>query len=433
MKNLNNTFLKYFVFLMLLLFICGTDSFAQPRFPQPEFESGYVTPDTQVVMPKGIWFDYMDIAVLLILLTAATLFVLKYRWRTGVVIVSVLSIAYFGFYRVGCVCSVGSVQNVALALFQKSYIIPVSVIAFFTIPLVFTLFFGRTFCSGVCFFGAIQELLIIKPLTIPVKYERLLSGIPYLYLVFGVLFAATGSDFIICRFDPFIGMFRFDGTAPVLIFGLILLLLSTVIARPYCRFLCPYGVLLGWFSLVSKKGVSITPSKCIQCKLCQNSCPVNAIRVPDLLQKPEVDGVRKLGWSLILFPVLIMAGGFAFSQLYKPLSTVHPTVNLAEEIHWEIKNNSKTNSENSKAFHSMGVPVEQLFSDASAIQSKFYTGLWWAGMFSGLFLAIAFIKLSVIRTPKIYEPDKFKCISCTRCYKFCPVDKVPETVLSGSA
>ena len=111
---------------------------------------------------------------------------------------------YFGFYRKGCVCAIGSLQNVALALGDSGYAVPVGVLAFFVLPLAFALFAGRTFCSGVCPHGALQDLVLLKPVKVPAWLEQGLSILPFIYLGAGVLFAATGSAFIICQYDPFI-------------------------------------------------------------------------------------------------------------------------------------------------------------------------------------------------------------------------------------
>ena len=42
--------------------------------------------------------------------------VLKRRNRKWAVALSIGSLAYFGFYREGCICPIGSIQNVAVAL-----------------------------------------------------------------------------------------------------------------------------------------------------------------------------------------------------------------------------------------------------------------------------------------------------------------------------
>ena len=156
---------------------------AQPRFPAPEFETGYIPPETQTYAARALWIEYMDVFVLILLLSVMTWFVIYKRSRKGIFWTSIISIIYFGFYKVGCVCSVGSIQNVTLALFKADYIIPISVIAFFVIPLIFTLFFGRTFCAGVCFMGAVQDIFNFKPIELPDWLNRSLGVIPYIYLV----------------------------------------------------------------------------------------------------------------------------------------------------------------------------------------------------------------------------------------------------------
>jgi ferredoxin len=250
-----------------------------------------------------------------------------------------------------------------------------------------------------------------------------LSIVPYIYLSFAVLFAATGSDFIICRFDPFIGFFRFSAGIGMVIFGLIILATGVFVARPYCRYLCPYGVILSWLSKISYRHTTITPSECINCKLCEHSCPVNAIDKPTEI-KPETGskGSIRLLRLFILLPILVILSGFLTSRLYKPLSTVHPTVELAEEINFEIQTNKRTGSEESDAFHTSGVPISQLFSDAAVIQSEFYRGTWFAGSFLGLIFGLGLINRSTARTKTDYVPDKGNCVSCGKCYKFCPVD-----------
>ncbi|MHC5086583.1 MAG: 4Fe-4S binding protein, partial [Planctomycetota bacterium] len=39
---------------------------------------------------------------------------------------------------------------------------------FFFSPLVFTLFFGRSFCAAVCPLGVIQDLVLLRPLKVPI-------------------------------------------------------------------------------------------------------------------------------------------------------------------------------------------------------------------------------------------------------------------------
>ena len=180
------------------------------RFPKPEFENGYKIPTTQLPASRPLFYAYLDVIVLIASLSVVTFMVHKKRSRNGVLLMTVFSIAYFGFYRKGCVCAVGSLQNITTGLFHPDYQVPLTVIAFFILPLVFTLFYGRTFCAGVCPLGAIQDIVAIKPLKLNKWLATSLGIIPFIYLGLSVLYAATGSDFIICRYDPFVGIYRLN-------------------------------------------------------------------------------------------------------------------------------------------------------------------------------------------------------------------------------
>jgi len=231
--------------VLLILLVCQSISgIAQQRFPKPEFESGHTQPPTLTPQPRAELMEILDVAVLVLSLSLITWLILKKRSRKGVFWMSIFSMVYFGFYREGCVCSVGSLQNITLALFHPEYQIPITVVVFFVIPLVYTLFFGRTFCAGICPLGAIQDLVVIKPYSLKSWVNSLLGLFPYIYLGLAVLYAATATDFVICRYDPFIGIFRFNATFSMFVIGGIFLLAGIFIARPYCRFFCPYGVLL---------------------------------------------------------------------------------------------------------------------------------------------------------------------------------------------
>ena len=105
-------------------------------------------------------------------LALAAWLVLKTRSRRYVVILAIACLVYFGFVRDGCICPIGSIQNVTTAMVDPSYAIPYFVIGIFMLPMVAALFFGRVFCSGVCALGSIQELVLLKPLEVPAKLDH---------------------------------------------------------------------------------------------------------------------------------------------------------------------------------------------------------------------------------------------------------------------
>jgi polyferredoxin len=242
--------------------------------------AGYKTPPVQKPQPRDYWLQIADLAVLAAAMAAAVWVVLSKRSRRWVVALAAGSLAYFGFYREGCVCPVGSIQNVAVALTDPTYSIPIVVTATFFLPLIVAVFFGRAFCGGVCALGAIQELVVLRPVAVPRRLDQALGLLKYVYLGLAIWFAvqpAVGRDFVVCRFDPFVGFFRRTGAAHMLFAGGALLVAGMFVGRPYCRYLCPYGALLGWCTRVARRGVTITPDKELDCGLCSNACPYGAI------------------------------------------------------------------------------------------------------------------------------------------------------------
>jgi len=173
--------LPYILFFILLTW--HVIIYAQDRFPRPEFESEYTHPEQQLSSPRHPAWEYIDTGILVIALAITTWLALKKRSRQGLVWMSLFSLAYFGFCRGGCICSVGSVQNVALALFNNGYSIPLSALMFFIIPLVFALLYGRVFCAGVCPLGAIQELTGLRPIRLPANVEATLAMIPFVLIM----------------------------------------------------------------------------------------------------------------------------------------------------------------------------------------------------------------------------------------------------------
>ena len=262
--------------------------------------------------------QYLDIAVLLAALGVAVWLVHRRRSRAGLVGLSLFSIGYFGFYRDGCICAIGSVQNVAWAIFEPQYALPLTALVFFVAPVAVALAAGRAFCAGVCPHGALQDLVLIKPVKVPVWLEHALGIVPFLFLGAGAAFAATGSAFVICRLDPFIPIFRMSGPAPMVLLGLSFLALGLFVGRPYCRFLCPYGALLRMAAMLSNLRVRVTPDTCTQCALCRHSCPYGAMCEPSEGVPPAnalAAERRRLGILILILPVLIVAGAWAGSSV----------------------------------------------------------------------------------------------------------------------
>lgn len=146
-----------------------------------------------------------------------------------------------------------------------------------------TVIWGRVFCSSVCPFGALQD--IISYLT-PKKWQRTVPAwihdraiwLKYLILALLMVMAVAYSQISIFQyFEPFGTLFFYSSS--VLLWAILALILIACIPvkRFYCRYVCPLGASLGVLSLISISRIKRV-EQCSVCKVCEHSCPTGAIR-----------------------------------------------------------------------------------------------------------------------------------------------------------
>jgi len=420
--------IKLIIFSSLLLL--AFTSFAEQRFPPPDFtETNHQIPVTSTPAARAEWLQYLDVAVLFACLGVAVWFVHKQRSRRGLFWLGIFSLAYFGFWRKGCVCAIGAPQNIILGLFDSTYAVPLTVIAFFAAPLLVALFAGRAFCAGVCPHGALQDLLLIKPLTIPAWLEHALGVLPFIFLGFGLTFAATGTGFPICRYDPIVPIFRLNGPGLLIFLAIVTLVLGMFVGRPYCRFLCPYGALLKLAALTSKWKVRVTPDLCTQCQLCANSCPFGAMREPStgkVDHKFLAPDRRRLAWLLMLVPVFIAGGAFIGGKLAVPVSKLNPAVALAERYLEQQKApvNYGVMTPEALSLQRAERDPEALLKSAADLRNRFWLACVIFGGWTGLVIGVKLVSLSLRTTRTDFEPDRGACFACARCFRSCPQELI---------
>ena len=417
---------KRLLLLIASVFQC-IQVFAEARFPKPDFTSGYEYPEIFHGVPFEQMWNIVDIVLLVGMMSVVVWAAYKKLSRAVIFSMSIVSVLYFGFFRSGCVCSVGSIQNVVMAFTDPNYHLPWYVLLIFILPIIFALLFGRVFCSGVCPLGALQELVNVRNFRLSRAVSSTLTMIPWVYLAFTILYAATRSQFLICRFDPFIGIFRMGGDVGMITFGVVLLIMSVFIGRPFCQFLCPYGALLSIFSSLSWKKIEITPSSkgCINCALCGKACPVDAIRAPQSSKTKEARtaGVNRIILFAVLLPIFTIAGALLLEQTSDALSRAHKDVYLYDLLMIQEANPQMEEPLEVETFNAMGRNIEELKATVDEIKHEYSIYSLLAGGLIGFVIGFKLLKLSLKRTRKTYEIDSARCTVCGKCFNYCPQNK----------
>ena len=401
----------------------ATSSYAVQRFPPPQFDTPHPIPTITTPAPKAASMELIDVAVLAAALSVAAWLVHKKRSRGWIVALMLFSLAYFGFWRQGCICAVGSIGNVTLAIFDRTYVLPLTVLAFFLLPILFTLFFGRVFCGSVCPLGMIQDLVLVRPLHVPAWLEAALRLMAWLYLGLAILMAATASAFIICRDDPFVAFFRFGANPQLWVISIAFLLVSLFVGRPYCRFFCPYGLILRQLGRLSKYRVTVTPDECIHCRLCEDACPFGAIDKPtaDWPERQRSKAKGRVRLLILLLPILLVVGAWLGHRAAPALAAqFNATVQLANRLRLEEAGLVQNTTDESDAFRTTGRSIDSLYVQAEAKGRQFALGAALLGIAMGLLCGLTLIRTHICTRRDDYEAHRAGCFACGRCFMSCP-------------
>ncbi len=155
--------------------------------------------------------------------------------------------------------------------------------------LAISLLLRKAFCGWICPVGAVSEYLwragrdtFGRNGKLPRWLDIPLRGIKYLLLaLFGYAVAGMSAQAIRAFLDgPYgvvadvkmLGFFRDMGLTAAFVLAL-LIAASFFIQNFWCRYLCPYGALMGLVSLASPLRIRRLPERCIDCARCAQACP----------------------------------------------------------------------------------------------------------------------------------------------------------------
>ncbi|MFL6680132.1 MAG: 4Fe-4S binding protein [Burkholderiaceae bacterium] len=298
--------------LAFALHVVRSKGLIYPERIARDFALAYPLPADQVVLPQadnkswpGIWRSRaweLGVLVLGLALLAAVLARPRRlvadarrlaRFRTGYLVFTLVFIGWFAQGQLSIVNVTALVQAAVggrgLGFFLYD---PMTVVlwAFVAVSLVA---WGRgTFCGWLCPFGALQELvgqftraLGLHPLRIRAALDAKLKRLKYVVLAAVVGCAALGAaagpwtDRVV-EVEPFKTAITllFVRSWPFVAWAVALLLLSTVVFKGFCRYLCPLGAglaLLGRlrrFDWIARRAECGTP-----CQTCRHRCDYEAI------------------------------------------------------------------------------------------------------------------------------------------------------------
>jgi len=218
---------------------------------------------------------------------------------------------------------------------------PAALVIFLAV-LVVSLLLKRSFCSWICPVSTVTELfwkagfklfgrnfqvwLWLDWLIRPVKYLLLLF---FLFSILLLMSPESVKSFILADYNKTADVKMLDfflnlSGLPLVVIGA-LLLLSFFFRNPFCRFLCPYGALLGVLSRFSPVKVERAWSACISCGGCNKACPshidvmhkericseecIGCLRCVSSCPKPEALQLRLKGGKMVpgmLFAALVV-------------------------------------------------------------------------------------------------------------------------------
>lgn len=161
--------------------------------------------------------------------------------------------------------------------------------------------FGRFVCGWLCPFGLVQDLLYKIPFVKKLRKlpgDRFLKYLKYVILAgFVIILPLTVLDIVgqgqpwfckyICPSGTLFAGIPLVASSPPLQQALgwlftwkvgvlmVLVLLSVVVYRPFCRYLCPLGAIYGLFNPIAFYRFKVDDDKCTKCAVCQKACPMD--------------------------------------------------------------------------------------------------------------------------------------------------------------
>lgn len=199
----------------------------------------------------------------------------KIRLSIAVLIFIITVFSFLGYifsYKIFNLYIINTIKNIQLD-------VSVFYIDILVLFLLLSLLFGRLYCSLICPIGFLQEIILFFRLK---KSNKYLKNNYLKYIFTSILWGSFigGSVFLLKYFEPsiiFSSVFSLSFFA--FVFILLILFGAFFFHRSFCRNICPIGIVLGLISRISLFKIYIEKEHCIDCKRCEQNCPVSCVNV----------------------------------------------------------------------------------------------------------------------------------------------------------
>lgn len=149
--------------------------------------------------------------------------------------------------------------------------------------------YRKAFCSWICPIGTISEWLwqtgqswFRRTLAAPRWLDVPLRGLKYILLALFLYVVVTmpvpemraflASPYGMVADVKMLDFFRDMGRVTAIVLA-VLVVSSLVVKNAWCRYLCPYGAMMGLLALVSPTRITRNADACIDCAKCTKACP----------------------------------------------------------------------------------------------------------------------------------------------------------------
>lgn len=196
---------------------------------------------------------------------------------------------FIGSMSLHAICPYGGVATLITLLKDGVFVkqIHESSVVILALIMMLGVLYGPVVCSYMCPLGSIQEWIgkigrkIFKKRYnkyVPKKLDRILRYTRYFVLIFTVYVTTNSLRLMFLNIDPYYALFNF-WSEEVVIGGIVVLVItllgSLFIERPWCKYACPFGAVMGLTNFIRVFKIKRNSETCINCGACDTVCPMN--------------------------------------------------------------------------------------------------------------------------------------------------------------